>query len=81
MGPQEVSVGICTGFLLIALGVTPGLFWGLTDGIRNYLELISSGSPAGPPRHHEVDARTTPTFLAGLGATLMVVTVLIYFSN
>ena len=45
MRPSDVVTGVLIGCALIALGLTPGLFQWLTDGIQNFRNSLSSLVP------------------------------------
>jgi len=81
MTPHEVMTCFLTGCLLVAFGVIPGLYQGLVDGlaegIQRFRDQISPGFPT-PMEHTPIQK---PTWLAGLGALLMVLSVLGYLSN
>jgi hypothetical protein len=81
MKPHELMIGVLTGCVLVVFGLVPGLSYGLTEGVRNFLDLVSSGLPVSPPRHTEYDKLERPIWLAGLGAVLIVLSVLAYLSN
>jgi hypothetical protein len=68
-------VPVGTGALLIVLGLVPGLFQGLTDGVRNALESFSS-----PLRSRlNGDGRIRePRWLAGVGIALIAAAMLAY---
>lgn len=70
---------VVSGGVLMLLGLVPGLFQGLTDGIRSVDDLLSSRRPMGMPFRRESEKLVQPTWLAGLGATLIVLAMLGYF--
>ncbi len=76
MNLQTAMAGVLTRCVLIALGLMRGLFQGLTDGIRNFRDALSSQVPLSPPRHTEYDILQRPLWLAGLGVGLIVLSVL-----
>jgi hypothetical protein len=82
IGSFQLMIGVFAGMVLIALGVVPGLFQrlvdGVQDGVQNFANLLSSQFP-GPSRLHEELPR--PKWLAGLGAALIAATVLAYLSR
>jgi len=84
MAPEAVTILVVSGFVLIVFGLVPGLFWGLVEGlaegIQNFRDGISSGLPVPPPCPRESN-RPRPTWLAGLGALVIVLTVLTYLSR
>jgi hypothetical protein len=81
MKPQELTICVLTGCVLVVLGSVPGLFQRLTEGIRNFRDMVSYGLPVSLPRHTEYDKLQRPIWLTGLGAVLIVLGVLAYFSN
>ncbi len=69
--PQETVIALVSGFVLIALGIVPGLFEAIQEGVRNALETFSSPSPArGWPRAG-ADKRSRPLWLAVIGLALL----------
>lgn len=81
MKPPEVMTGVLSGCVLIALGLVPGLFRNLVEGVRNLCDSVSSGAPVSPPRQTEGDTLQRPIWLAGIGALLITLTVLTYLSS
>ena len=81
MKPHEVMIGVLTGCVLIVVGLVPGLFRGLTEGVRNIVDSVSSGLPISRPLSAEYEELQAPRWLAGLGAALIVLSVLAYLSN
>jgi len=81
MTPHEVMICLLTGCLLVALGLIPGLYQGLVEsvveGVHRFRDQISSGLPSSI----EYAPIQKPTWLAGLGALLVVLSVLEYLSN
>ena len=75
---HDVMIGVLSGCVLIVFGLVPGLFQGLTEGVRNLLNSVSSPLPTKPRRDKSYDR---PISLAGIGATLIVLSVLAYLSN
>jgi hypothetical protein len=76
--PHEVMMGVLAGCALIVFGLVPGLLEGLAEGIRNFGESLSS-SFSGPSHSHQEFRR--PTWLAGVGAALIALTLAAYLSN
>jgi hypothetical protein len=74
---KEVTLGVVLGFALIALGLIPGLFQGLADGVRNFSDALHS-FPSRWQRREEV---RQPAWLAVAGAALIALTVLAYTAN
>jgi len=86
MSPGELTRVVFVGLVLIALGVAPGLFQrliqGLIHGIQNFRQSLSSRFPMNLAHAHPVpDCSPRPLWLAGVGLTLIVVSVLAYLSN
>ena len=75
-------VGVSVGCVLLALGLIPGLFDGLTKGVmealENFRDSVLSGSPVTPRRRSECERTHRRLWLAGAGALLITVTVLAY---
>jgi hypothetical protein len=67
-------VPVGTGVILIVLGLVPGLFQGLTDGVRNALESFSS--PLRNRLHGDVRIRE-PQWLAGVGIALIAAAIIL----
>ncbi len=71
--PQETVTAVVSGCALIALGVVPGLFEALHEGVRNALETFSSPFPArGWPRASEAK-HSRPLWLAVAGLALLAI--------
>jgi len=70
------------GSAMVVFGLVPGLFHGLAEGVRegiyNFAGLLSARTPI-PPRSHVPFSQ--PRWLAAIGAALIAVTVLAYFSD
>lgn len=85
MKPHDVVIGVIAGCVLIVFGLVPGLFHGLvqglTEGIRNFHDSVFFQLPMSSTRHTEYDKLPRPIWLAGLGAALIVLSVLAYVSN
>ena len=79
MKPDDVAVGVVTGFALIAVGLVPGLFHGLMEGVRNFSNSTFSPFAVGPAPGTGYENVHGPLWLAGLGAALIVLSVLAYF--
>jgi hypothetical protein len=75
--PKEVVLGVTLGIALIALGLIPGLFQGLAEGVRNFSDELHS-LPSRWRRHNEI---RQPTWLAVLGASLVAITLLAYSAS
>lgn len=80
MSPGELTRTVFVGLVLITLGVVPGLLQGLIHGIQNFRQSLFSRFPMHPP-HPVPDCSPRPLWLAGMGLTLIVVSVLAYLSN
>ena len=80
MQPKDLVVGVLAGCVLIVFGLVPGLFQALIAGIQRFRDSLFSLFPM-----RALDAapsdRSRPVWLAGLGAMLIVVTVLAYLSS
>ncbi len=70
-------VGVVSGAFLIAIALIPGLFQGVVEGVHNYVSFWSSEFRT---RSRPMDTVDQPRWLAGLGALLITLTVLAYFS-
>lgn len=80
MNLHEVLIGVLSGSVLVVFGLVPGLFEGLSEGVRNFNDSVSFGSPMRPRRYTEHYHRRH-VWLAGLGAALIALSVLAYFSD
>jgi hypothetical protein len=77
MDSTMLAVPVLAGAILIALGVIPGLFPRIADGVRDACESVVYGVP----RSSRLDDRyRQPAWLAALGALLIVAGVLAYIS-
>jgi len=78
MNVQQLAICLGWGALLIVLGLVPGLFQRLVNGVQNSIKLFSEqlgwARPIG-----RVEARRQPTWLAGFGAAMLLIGVLGYF--
>lgn len=72
---RHLVFGVTAGAGLMVLGLLPGLFKDLVQGIQNFDDTLSS-----PWLSTEVEVQQ-PTWLAGVGAILIVTTVLAYLST
>jgi len=75
---NQVVFGVLIGSVLIALGLVPGLYQRLTEGVRDCHEMWSRRFPSPP---HLYGQRHQPSWLAVLGAALIAVAVLAYLSK
>jgi hypothetical protein len=78
---RQLSIGLTIGVVLCVLGLVPGLFQRLLNQIEESMENFRSQWTSIYP----ISPRTTqyegqPTWLAGLGTALIVLTLLAYFS-
>ncbi|HEY2019383.1 MAG TPA: hypothetical protein VGH38_38005 [Bryobacteraceae bacterium] len=79
MHPRELVIALIAGGAAIAVGLIPGIFQGLMDGIQNFGNRLSSPFPMRPfPQGRYREAGTQP-WLAVIGAALIVMSVLGYF--
>ena len=76
IGLQQLMIGVVCGAFLIVIGLIPGLFQGLVEGIQNSISLWSSEFRG---RSQPVDTVDQPTWLAGVGAVMVALTVVVYF--
>jgi hypothetical protein len=75
IGPDQVVNGITMGFIMMLLGVVPGLYQAIEDGIANCASLLSVRS-ALLSRSREFKQ---PRWFAAVGALLITITVLAYY--
>jgi hypothetical protein len=85
MQPADLETGLLIGCALIALGLTPGLFQELTDGIARELEIfrnsLSSPVPITPPRPAQNEKPHRSPWLAGIGLALMLLSLFGYLTK
>jgi len=85
MQPRDVETGVLIGCALIALGLTPGLFQGLTVGIAREIEIfrnsLSSPVPRRPPRPAEGEKPHRMPWLAGIGLGLILLSLFGYLTK
>jgi hypothetical protein len=85
MQPRDVETGVLIGCVLIALGLTPGLFQRLTDGvlhdIQNFRNSVSSLVPITLPRQPEYEKPHRSLWLAGIGLGLILLSLFGYLST
>jgi hypothetical protein len=83
MQPADLETGLLIGCVLIALGLTPGLFQRLTDGIArvilNFRNSLWSPVPIGLTRHAEDEKPHRSLWLAAVGLGLIVLSLVGYF--
>jgi len=78
MKPDDVVVGVVTGCALIVFALVPGLFHGLTEGVRNFANSMFSPFATGPAPETGYENAHGPLWLAGLGIALIMLSVLGY---
>ena len=82
---SQVVVGLVCGCALIVFGLMPGLFQelfqALEEGIGNFRDSLSSSFATPPRQDLQMGPIRQRIWLAGLGAALIVTTVLAYLSN
>lgn len=78
MTPDSVLIGVLTGCALIVFGVVPGLLENLTDGVRNLSNSVSNQFLTRAADRRARRKLAQPTWLAGLGVALIVLTILGY---
>ncbi len=85
MQPSDVVTAVVIGCALIALGLTPGLFQGLTDGVLrallNFRNTLSSPIPIGLPRQPEYKKPHRSPWLAGIGLGLILLSLFGYLTK
>jgi hypothetical protein len=85
MRPHDLETGVLIGCVLIALGLTPGLFQGLTDVVArelfNFRNSISSPVPITPPRHAQDEKPHRSLWLAGIGLGLILLSLFGYLTK
>ena len=74
-------MGILTGCLLVVFGLVPGLFQSLVEGMLSAIHRLLDQITSGWPTPVEYEPIQKPTWLVGLGALLIVLSVLGYLSN
>ena len=81
---KQAVIGVLMGSVLLVLGLVPGLFQGLAEGVRNALEYFQNGnllSPRFQVHPGEQSQFGKPRWLAVIGAALIAGTLLTYYSN
>jgi hypothetical protein len=85
MQPHDVEMGVLIGCALIALGLTPGLFQRLTDGIarelQNFRNLVSSLVPITLPRPAQYEKPHRSPWVAGIGLGLILLSLFGYLTK
>jgi hypothetical protein len=74
-------IGVVAGAVGIVFGFVPGLFSGLTVGVRNFRDAVLFGAPLHPHRLTEAEDLQRPYGLAIVGALIVAVTVAAYITN
>jgi hypothetical protein len=77
---RQFGFVIIFGGVLIALGLVPGLFQGLQDGIRNFSASLTSPFPAVPAHRRDYEKLPRPLWLAVVGLALILISLLTYKS-
>jgi len=85
MQPRDLETGLLIGFALIALGLTPGLFQGLTEGITRALlqfrNSLWSPVPIGLPRHAQDEKPHRSLWIAAVGLGLILLSLFGYLTR
>jgi hypothetical protein len=77
IGPDQVVNGVTIGLILMLLGLVPGLYQALEDGIANCASLLSLRSPF----FTRSRAFKQPRWFAAVGAFLILLTFLAYYTR
>jgi hypothetical protein len=77
IGQDQVVNGVTVGLMMLLLGLVPGLYQALEDGIANCATLFSIRSPL-LTRSREFKQ---PRWFAGVGVILILLTFLAYFTR
>ena len=75
---RELVTCLIAGGVLIVFGLVPSLFQGLAEGIRNFVDALSSPFQARQQRNEQIE--TPRLWLVGVGLALIVASVLGYTS-
>jgi hypothetical protein len=80
---HQVVNAIVVGSALIALGLLPGLFHGLKEGVRNFSRSFWSpfSSIVGVPHRTDYEKVPGPMWLALVGIAVIFLSLLLYISN
>jgi hypothetical protein len=78
IGPNQLVNGIWIGTILISLGLVPGLYQAVADGIMNFADLWTLRSTF--PIRSRIQFQR-PRRFAAIGVVLIVVTLLLYGPN
>jgi hypothetical protein len=85
MQPRDVETGVLIGCVLIALGLTPGLFQGLTDVVSrellNFRNTFSSPIPIRLPHQPEYEKPHRNPWLAAVGLGLILLSLFGYLTK
>ena len=69
--PHETAIAVVSGCVLIALGIVPGLFEAIHQGVRHALETFSSPFPARVWPRAGDGTHSRPLWLAAIGLALL----------
>ena len=75
---NQLMIGVMWGMALMFFGLVPGLFKSFAEGVLNCADALTSRSPRSS---HLSERYRHPVWLAGIGAALIAVTLLAYFSK
>lgn len=75
MTPKTLIYGIICGCILLCLGLIPGLFRDLTEGVRNFHNSFSSPYLRQRRPYWPASEVEQPVWLAGAGAALIVLSI------
>ena len=82
MQAHEVMRAIVIGSVLIVLGLIPGLFQRLKEGVQSLSESFRSPFfPVGLSYKTDHEKHSRPTWLALLGLAMILLSLFSYFSN
>jgi hypothetical protein len=78
IGPTQVMIGVLAGCVLILFGIMPGLFQSLVEGVQTSGALLRDPLARRPTIPEPIQQ---PVWLAGLGAALIIFTLLAHLSQ
>jgi hypothetical protein len=85
MQPRDVVTAVIIGCALMALGLTPGLFQTLTDGVLNavlnFRNTLLTPVPIRLPRQAEDQKRHRSSWLAAVGLGLILLSLFGYLTK